>query len=174
VLNGTTRTGSQAGWPFWADLLNRGYRLTAVGGSDEHTPEESNDRRIGTPTTVVFANELSEHAIREGLKSGRVYIRTHGPDGPRLEFFAESGGRRYEMGGVVPPALNVTLHANVKGAQGQRLIWIRNGKTVGESDIRDSSDVLFESNTKAGDWFTLVIKNAEGDPTVFANAIYVR
>jgi hypothetical protein len=62
----------------------------------------------------------------------------------------------------------------VKGAQGQRLIWIRNGKTVGESDIRDSSDVLFESNTKAGDWFTLVIKNAEGDPTVFANAIYVR
>jgi len=174
VLNGTTRTGSQAGWPFWADLLNRGYRLTAVGGSDEHTPEESNDRRIGTPTTVVFASELSEHAILAGLKSGRVYIRTHGPDGPRLEFFAESGGRRYEMGGVVPAAVRVTLHANVSVAPGQRVTWIRNGSTVGESDIRDTGDVLFESDTKSGDWFSLVIKDVEGDPSVFANAIYVR
>ncbi|HEX7797434.1 MAG TPA: hypothetical protein VF456_23895, partial [Vicinamibacterales bacterium] len=71
-------------------------------------------------------------------------------------------------------AVKVTLHANVSGAPGQRVAWIRTGTTVGESDIRDSSDLLFESDTAAGDWFTLVVQDAGGDPTVFANAIYVR
>jgi hypothetical protein len=174
VLNGTARTGPQAGWPFWADLLNRGYRLTAVGGSDEHTPEEPHDRRIGTPTTVVFASELSERAIVAGLKSGRVYIRTRGPDGPRLEFFAESGGRRYDMGEVVPATRKITLRANVAGAPMQRVTWIRNGKPIGASDIPESGDLLLDSDTNPGDWFTLVVHDAGGDPTVFANAIYVR
>jgi hypothetical protein len=174
VLNGTIRTGPLAGWPFWADLLNRGYRLTAVGGSDEHTPEETTDGRIGTPTTVVFASELSERAIVAGLKSGRVYIRTKGPNGPRLEFFAESGGQQYEMGDVVPTARKVTLRANVSDAPGQQVTWIKNGKPIGTSPISDNGgDLLFESDTTLGDWFTLVV-NDGGDPTVFANAIYVR
>jgi len=174
VLNGTTRTGPQAGWPFWADLLNRGYRLTAVGGSDEHTPDEPNDRRMGTPTTVVFASELSESAIVAGLKSGRVYIRTKGPDGPRLEFFAESDGRRYEMGEAMKATRAVTLRANVSNARAQRVDWIRNGKSIGESEIPDSGDLRIESDSKPGDWFTLIVHDAEGDPTAFANAIYVR
>jgi hypothetical protein len=173
VLNGTGRTGPLAGWPFWADLLNQGYRLTAVGGSDEHTPEKTAEGRIGTPTTVVFASELSERAIVAGLKSGRVYIRTKGPDGPRLEFFAESGGWRYEMGDVVPTDRKVTLHASVNGAPGQQVTWIKNGKPIGTSPIPDSGDLLFESDTNLGDWFTLVVDD-DGDPTVFANAIYVR
>jgi hypothetical protein len=174
VLNGTTRTGPQAGWPFWADLLNHGYRLTAVGGSDEHTPEEPNDRRLGTPTTVVFASELSEPAIVAGLKSGRVYVRTTGPDGPRLDFFAESDGRRYEMGQVIQATRKVALRANVSNAPGQRVTWIRNGKSIGESEIPNTGDVRIESDSKAGDWFTLIVHNAAGDPTVFANAIYIR
>jgi hypothetical protein len=83
---------------FWVDLLNRGMHVTAVGGSDDHSPEETADRQIGTPATVVFAAELSERAIVDGLKAGRVYIRTKGPGGPHLDRSAESGGRRYEMG----------------------------------------------------------------------------
>jgi hypothetical protein len=174
VINGTTRTGAQAGWPLWADLLNHGYRLTAVGGSDEHTPEESTDRRIGTPTTVVFARELSEPAIVAGLKSGRVYIRTKGPDGPRLEFFAESDGRRYEMGDVIQGAHKVTLRATIAGVPRQQVTWIRNGTPIGESDLSERGDLHFESDTNVGDWFTVVVHDADGDPTVFANAIYVR
>lgn len=34
---------------------------------------------LGTPATVVWARELSEDAIVEGLKAGRVYLRTRGP-----------------------------------------------------------------------------------------------
>jgi hypothetical protein len=86
VVNGGSASGELAGWDFWVDLLNRGLQVTAVGGSDEHTPEDMANGRLGSPATVVFAEELSEQAIVAGLKAGRVYIRTEGPDGPQLDF----------------------------------------------------------------------------------------
>jgi hypothetical protein len=164
---------SSDGWAFWAALLNRGFHLTAVGGSDEHTPEESADRRIGRPATMVFAKELSEPAIVDGLRSGRVYVRTQGVDGPALEFFATAGGQRFEMGSEMPEAKTVTLRARLTGSTGQHLTWMRNGKSIGETDIAANSDVMLECEAHAGDWFTVVVREGE-TPTVFANAIYVR
>jgi len=160
-------------WQFWADLLNHGFHLTAVGGSDQHTPEDAGDRRIGRPTTMVFANELSERAIVDGLRSGRVYIRTHGVDGPAVDFFAVVSGQRYEMGEDVPAARTVTLTARIRGADGQHLAWIRNGKPIVGTTVSADADATLETNVQAGDWFTLVVR--DGDmPTVFANAIYIR
>jgi len=169
VVNDT----SSAGWAFWAELLNRGFHLTAVGGSDEHTPEETTDHRIGRPATIVFANELSERAIVAGLRSGRVYVRTHGVDGPALDFFATAGGQRYEMGSEMLEMKAVTLRAHLTGATGQRLTWMRNGKSIGEAEVAANSEVTLECEAHAGDWFTVVLREA-GTPTVFANAIYVR
>ena len=169
VVNGD----SFEGWKFWAELLNRGFRFTATAGSDEHTPEETEDRRIGTPATIVFATALSERAIVEGLRSGRVYIRTQGVDGPELEFFAESGGRRFEMGAEMPASGKVTLRAHVTRAAGQRVAWIRNGKPIAEAPIPANGNVMLEADDHPGDWFALVV-NDNGHPTLFANAIYVR
>src|SRR5262249_52863749 len=67
--------GDWPGWGWWADRLNHGAHLVAVGGSDVHDPE-SPSAHVGRPTTVVFASELSEDAIVAGLKSGRVFVRT--------------------------------------------------------------------------------------------------
>jgi hypothetical protein len=52
--------------------------------------------------------------------------------------------------------------------------WFKNGKPIGTSPIPESGDLLFESDTNPGDWFTLVVYDGDDDPTVFANAIYVR
>jgi hypothetical protein len=169
VVNDTASDG----WAFWANLLNRGFHLTAVGGSDEHTPEETADHRIGRPTTMVFANELSERAIVDGLRSGRVYIRAQGPDGPGLDFFATAGERRYEMGADVPTVSTVTLHARLSGATGQRIAWVKNGKTIGETAVPANEDATLECDAHPGDWFTIVVR-AGNTPTVFANAIYIR
>jgi predicted metal-dependent phosphoesterase TrpH len=169
VVNDT----SSAGWAFWAELLNRGFHLTAVGGSDEHTPENTTDRRIGRPATVVFAGELSERAIVDGLRSGRVYIRTRGVEGPGLDLFATIGEQRYEMGSEMPVSKTVTLHAHLTGAIGQRVSWIRNGKSIAETSVPANADMTLECDAHAGDWFTVVVRDGD-TPTVFANAIYVR
>jgi hypothetical protein len=174
VVNADRRTGALSGWPIWADLLKRGARVTAVGGSDEHTPGESGDRQLGTPATVVYAADLSEPAIVAGLKSGRVYIRTHGPNGPELDFSAEVDGRRYEMGQTVPHAGPITLKAVIKFAAGQHIEWIRNGDAVvREALIPQGGEVTLDIEARPGDWFSLVVRKSDGDPTVFANAIFV-
>lgn len=170
VVNGMTRSGPEWGWPIWAAWLNRGARLTAVGGSDEHTPDEPEDYRIGQPATVVWARELSETAIVDGLKSGRVYIRTRGPDGPALEFEAEAGGVRYPMGAVIP-AGPLRLSATITGADGQELQWIRNGSAMA-TGIVVSGAAERRVDARSGDWFALVVRDA-GDPSLISNAIYV-
>jgi hypothetical protein len=125
------------------------------------------------PATVVYAAELSEPAIVAGLKSGRVYVRTHGPDGPELDFSAEVSGRRYEMGQTVPQAGPITLKAAIKRAAGQHIEWIRNGNAVDEVIIPRGGAVTLEIDARHGDWFSLVVRESDGDPTVFANAIFV-
>lgn len=173
VVNGPLRSADQNGWAAWAAWLNRGLRLTAVGGSDEHTPDEVEDYALGTPTTVVWARELSEPAIVEGLKSGRVYIRTQGPGGPTLEFEAEAGGTKYRMGEVVPHSSTVglRLRAVVGRADGQTLDWIRNG-TVEASEPIGPAPNIRHVEARPGDWFSLVVRDGH-DTTVISNPIYV-
>lgn len=178
VVNGMTRAGSQWGWPRWAAWLNRGARLTAVGGSDEHTPDESADYSLGQPTTVVWAKELSEPAIVDGLRSGRVYIRTKGPVGPSLEFAARYQDGTFQMGDVVSlrngTGHELLLRVRLDGAAGQTLQWVRNGRIEAE-DVITQGSATFERpvHAKAADWFSLVLVDGS-DPTLLSNAIYVR
>src|SRR5262249_12278907 len=90
IVNGQASEGPLAGWPLWAKMLNAGLRLTAIGGSDDHTADETTDHAIGIPTTVVYATELSEPALLEGLRKGLAYVRTRGSAGPIIEFEAFS------------------------------------------------------------------------------------
>lgn len=174
VVNGATRTGAQSGWPFWAARLNEGFRLTAVGGSDDHNVDADDGTRIGTPATVIYARELSEAAIIDGLKRGRVYLRTRGVSGPAIDFWAEQSGHRVEMGGTVSSAMPVTLHLTQTGATGQAVVeWVRNGAVTATEPL----DVAARQRTldaRDGDWFSVVVRDRHGEPTVIANAIYVR
>lgn len=174
VVNGALRDGSLDGWPFWARLLNRGHRLIAVGGSDEHTVDAPLDQNLGTPATIVYARELSEAGIVDGLKSGRVYIRTQHRGGPALEFSAESGGAVYQMGDTVPaaPPGGVTLQVELRGADGQHVEWIRNGEPFAAQPL-GAGALRRLVEARDGDWFSVVVRDAAGRVTVFANAIYI-
>ena len=168
IVNGDLAEGKMSGWPFWATLLNRGHRLSAIGGSDEHTPDETLDQRIGRPTTVVRARELSEPALIEGIRAGRVYIRTRGPDGPTLELSATSGARHYELGDEVPAGA-LTLEAIVGRAAGQTATWIRNGEAIVTRPIPADGRLSHQVAARAGDWFSLILRDASG-PTLYSGA----
>jgi len=172
IVNGSSETAAIAGWPFWADMLNRGHRLTAIGGSDEHTPDESHDQRLGSPTTVIYARDLSEAALLDGLRAGRAYVRTRGPNGPAVEFSADAAGRTYMMGDIVPPGA-LTLHVTITGATGQRLEWIHNGKIIAAVAVPADGRLRQVVQAELGDWFSIVLRDRHG-PTLFSNALYVR
>jgi hypothetical protein len=174
IVNGPTMSGPLSGWSFWADLLTRGFRVTAVGGSDEHTPDDPADRNLGVPTTVVYARELSEPAIVEGLKSGRVYVRTEGPTGPVLDFSAVGNGTTHPMGALIATSspIDLLLQATLERADGAILEWVKNGEVFAKAEAQ--AGTLIQQVTAApGDWFSLVIRRGD-TPIAFSNAIMLQ
>ena len=72
----------------WDGLLDQGFRIAAIGGSDDHSAGKGTgitDTPLGSPTTLVLADNLSEAAIIDGIKHGRTIVNLRGPDDPGVE-----------------------------------------------------------------------------------------
>ena len=172
IVNSDMADGPLSGWHVWADLLNQGHRLVAIGGSDEHTPDETADRRLGRPTTMIYAEGLSEASLLAGLRRGRVYVRTRGANGPALELTASSGPTTAEIGDAVAPTPALTLYARTERAVGQQLSWVRRGLVVRTSTIGADGLEYVTMEASAGDWFSVILRDGDG-PTLFSNPIWV-
>ena len=160
VINGGVVEGKTAGMPFWYARLNEGRRITAIGGSDDHGARSPRGL-IGSPATVIYASELSEAALLDGIRSGRVYVRTRGPEGPRLE-----------LTGTGATPMRLALH--VVGAPGQRAEIVRNGEVVATLMVETADEELSYSLTLApAQWVHIRLRDAQGI-TAFTNPIYAR
>lgn len=180
VVNGRVVTGPAAGQPFWHARLNEGHRLTGIGGSDDHGAATRPGSAIGTPTTVVFADELSEAALLAGLRAGRVFIRTRGPDGPSIGFEARGPLGAAAMGDVVSLGTErrrVVFGLEIEGGRRQEIEVIHNGRTVdgAAGPVPDAfqASVEFTLDVGRGDWVRVNLRDADG-VTVIANPIYFR
>lgn len=111
----------------WEELVALGHHVVAIGGSDDHragTGTGTFDSPIGSPTTMVFADELSVAGILAGVRSGRTVVRLEGPDDPMIELSAPGLG----VGGDTIDADYVTLSVRVTGAElGASLRLVRDG-----------------------------------------------
>ncbi len=175
VVNGPTIEGPTAGLGFWHQRLNEGHRITAIGGSDDHAAR-SDRGRVGRPTTVVWARELSETALLDGLRSGRVYIRTRGADEPAVDLSASMGSAHAAMGGtlVVGAGGGVALRIETSGAAGQMAELVKNGAVAATIPIADSPAVVtHELPLKPGDWVNVSLRDTSGI-TVISNPVYAR
>ena len=173
VINGSTPTidGRLPGWALWADLLNRGERLVAVGGSDVHDPIDGR-AGIGRPATVVWSESLSEDALVAGLKSGRVFVRALPNQRSFVDLTATQDSHTVPMGQAIA-AGHLLLAARLKGAKGQRCDWVRRGRVVHSMDVTgDDRTLTLTAEATEGDWFSLVVRQA-GQPSLLSNAIYV-
>jgi len=174
VVNGPTVEGPTAGLEFWHRQLNAGHRITAIGGSDDHAARSLRGR-IGRPTTVVWARELSEAALLEGLRTGRAYIRTRG-EGPAVDLEASSAGQHVGMGGTlaVSGAAPVVLRVTTSGAAGQVAEFVKNGAIATSRPIESSPATLSVSVAlKPGDWVNVRLRDATGI-TAISNPIHIR
>ncbi|MBD9651759.1 CehA/McbA family metallohydrolase [Ensifer sp. ENS09] len=116
--------------------LASGLKISAIGGSDFHQPARlmpEGPLVLARPTTVLYLNELSEDAVLGAMKSGHGYV-TESPTGPHLELVANG----QPMGSTV--AGPVAAEALVRGAVGDRLLWL------------DASGIVSEQVIEADDW----------------------
>jgi hypothetical protein len=123
---------------YWEGWLDRGEKVAATGGSDNHWVSTTAVQGNGQPTTWVFATERSEHGVIEGLRAGRTTI-THQPpllNSPRLVLEADADGDGiYEaaLGDSVPAGS--ALRVRVTDAQGAQIRIVSNGGVLAHGPI---------------------------------------
>ncbi len=166
------------GIPFWEAQLAKGLRPTAVGGGDEHRGGEQLPLHdgVGIPTTVVYAQELSQPGILAGIKAGHVYIKPSGPDGPDL--LLNSG--KAMMGDEIRAASGetVTFQITTHDRSDARLHVVVDGKDADQQPVLQSVkdgravEYLWHSDGQRH-WVRVELVNGGSDPVVLTNPIYV-
>ena len=78
---------------YWEGWLDRGAKVAATGGSDNHWRSTFAAQGVGQPTTWVFARERTTTGVLEGLRAGHTFVSHQPPNlgGPRL--FLEGDGK---------------------------------------------------------------------------------
>lgn len=206
VVNGLDADTPFSGVPFWQELLNRGYRLTAIGGSDNHdalrpmadlnalgdtgtpsarSPETLAKLRqasgaIGTPTTVVHADALSQSAIVDGIKRGRVFIDVAGSRTRALDLSARNGKQSASMGEAVQAGRGAVLRfdGRVVDLPGGRIEAIVDGQVqplLSNARITVSDQAFtFEWRSDGGHhWIRVDARDNQGRLALIGNPIYI-
>lgn len=182
VVNGTNIETRVAGIPFWHERLNEGYMITGIGGSDDHGAGFGR-AQPGTPTTMVYAESLSEADLLKAVKKGRVYLRTRSPDGPAIEYIATDGVNNWQMGDVIPVdelANDQPVYIQIKYDHYDSVEpeIIMNGKSVEwkaeQSLVEDKYRIKrFRINGNGPGWVRFNLRDDEGI-VVISNPIYIR
>ncbi|TCM16571.1 hypothetical protein EDF56_107150 [Novosphingobium sp. PhB165] len=187
--NGAFDDGKGSGTAYWEDLLSKGFHLTGVGGSDNHDPVDGHrgsspvggQSPIGTPTTVVHAQSLSQPDILKGIQSGRVFIDVDGSHrGALLDMSATSGKSEAVMGGTLErrPGGSVDALITVDGMKGNRVDLIVDGRhqtlSGGESLASGQAALQFRLPASArARWFRADIRDQSGKRLLIGNPIYI-
>ncbi len=178
VVNGAGHPATR----FWEDQLRRGYRLTAVGGSDNHhaTWLQDHPASVGDPTTVVYAQNLSVAAILDGIRSGRVFIDVTGSRDRALDFEAHAGGASAEMGSTLAASVGapVSLDLHVANCAGTVVHWFLDGaesSALPAQPVASADQTLHAQWTSDGarHWIRAEVRDSDGGLLLFGNPIYI-
>lgn len=181
--------GAGSGTAWWEALLNRGFHLTGIGGSDNHdaidghagTSPVGAQSPVGTPATVVQATELSQPAILAGVRAGRVFIDLEGAHpGRLLDLSAHTAhGPVVAMGGTLHRRAGETIQGMVlvQGAPGTSVDLIVDGRHVAAEGLPViSADASVPFTIPARDtahWIRADIRARDGKRILIGNPIYV-
>ena len=186
VINGATlrTSGAEAplsGIAFWEKLLNQGFHITAIGGSDNHDATDRTGAKqspVGKPATVVYAEALSTRGIVAGVKSGRVFVDAAGLPGAVLEMQARAGTQSAWMGGAIQLAGDETAGITVTTANVSpetRLEIVADGLDTESGPMSLGQAPSFRVKLASGatrGWVRVNIRAVDGKLLLLGNPIY--
>ena len=179
AVNGIDAMRPDSGIPYWQHLLDQGYRLTGVGGSDNHDAGQKLGNLVGTPTTVVRASELSMPAILAGIRAGHVFIDVQGTRDRMLDLTASAAAQTAEMGDAInaPAGQKLRFTVTATAPEGARAEIIVDGKPWQPSVdlvVRGKWSQSFDwpSDGKRH-WIRVNVRGNAGELLLVGNPIYV-
>ncbi len=145
---------------FWDKILDRGFKVPALGGSDDHRAGKSDgnvESPIGSPTTLVRAKELSVSGIMEGVRKGATVVKLESPSDPmaELEVATKKGGGGADVIGYPGDTIgaqSVVLRVRVTGGlpeDAHQVRLVKNGIPFGETVDVTSDPFVFETLVNA-------------------------
>ncbi|MFT4114273.1 CehA/McbA family metallohydrolase [Silvibacterium sp.] len=182
VINGGDGEGYFPSYKFWQTQLEAGYRPTAIGGSDNHRSDWAlqHPGSVGSPTTVVYARDLSVAAILEGIRAGHVFIDLTGSPDRILEVHATDGNGTAAMGDVLAAkdgeTVHITAHAMHCGADRVRLLVDGITPLEMDADLLTTSDQQVSAEWKSDGkrhWVVAEIHDQTGGLDVLGNPVYL-
>ncbi|RDW15437.1 CehA/McbA family metallohydrolase [Oceanobacillus chungangensis] len=153
----------------WNKLLNDGYQITGVGGSDSHLrPDETYDGSdipslIGDPGTFVYCDKLTAANVVKALKKGNVTVSR----GERVQFRIDD----LISGEHCPQNIGVAT-AFVETDEAIYFEWVIDGEIVAREDGNRSEYAYDFSNDLAYHWVRVDVRYADGSFYGFSNPIY--
>lgn len=119
----------------WESLLQQGYRITAVSGSDDKL-----GAAYGETATMIKAEQLSRAAVVDALRAGHAYVQTKGADAsPTLDVEARTPDGQVATFGDTLTGTVASMAVTVQGAAGQSLVFSRDGTEVERRPIPTDS-----------------------------------
>ncbi len=174
---------------FWDHELGDGYRLTAVGGSDNHNAPEAvgTPGAIGWPTTVVEASELSVPAILDGIRHGRVFIDLTGSRDKVIDLEGrniEAGDSHEEKWTVMGQALQaasgdaIAFRARVSGCPRSTIHLFLDGRETPAlkplaTGIGDETLPFRWTSGGGRHWLRAEVRDSNGSLMLISNPIYI-
>lgn len=123
----------------WDEQLDAGHRIAAIGGSDDHSAGEGTgltDTPLGSPTTLVLADELSEAAIIAAIRKGRTMVMLRGPDDPFIDVHAVNrDGSLAEIGDDIDGVATAEFPLAITGGTGGVVQLWRDGVLIDEAEV---------------------------------------
>lgn len=166
IWNGEAGPQEQA-VALWDRLLRSGRRVTAVGASDWHRAPA----RIDAAAVQVLARELSESAILDGIRRGRVSIvRNAAAQAPRLAARCRSGSAG--IGDTLTCAAGeaIAVSIDAPGAAGGRVDVVWDGVT---RESRSAGGDVSVTLPAAAGYLRVTVRAADGAVLAMTNPIYV-
>lgn len=163
----------------WSRMLNAGYRITAIGGSDYHRPVPHPNHgklpeHLGEPSTYVFAESLSGRDILTGLQRRRAYVSM----GAEVDFKLYLGQQCFRIGADLPFARGeACFSAEVDHSPEPGLVRIlRNNHPIAERPIAAGEACRLEVQTHIDAtrpaWYRLDVCTPDGALLAVTNPIY--
>jgi len=166
------------GLDWWQKLLDQGFRLTAMGGSDTHDVGIGT-LGVGVPTTVVYAEDLSERAILQGVRAGHVFVDVEGSRDRLLIADASAGSASAQMGDALNAPAGSTIHISVRvtGCRAARLALLMQGHAAPVAEaLVDTDDETRKFELPGGGsrlWLRAEVLTAGGVPLLIGNPFYL-
>jgi hypothetical protein len=180
VWNGEWDATDESALKMWDGLLQRGLRPTAVASSDTHREQNP----VGRPTTHVAAEGLTQAAVLNGIRRGRVYLSREAP-GLAVDFEAAAGeigspaatGPRKGAGEEIRLSRPGTLAFFVKVSgvpAGATLSLISDGQAVRTFAVLAKFTEVFEVDCRRDGYYRLEVRDKAGAMLAITNPVYVK